>query len=152
MRLGRRGGFRGIDPPPEALLQRVRVPLIERAALFYEDEAEEVILIDVGIGGAFVERREPLAVGEPVELQFRLPGNEIPVTAGCKVAWWRPSDATLGTRALPRGLGLVFARLSDADRDRIRAYLVGYCTRHPRLRRYYREASTPDAEGSEPRP
>ena len=108
MRLGRHGTLRGIEPPPDALLQRVRVPLIERAALFREDDVEEVLLIDVGIGGAFVERREPLAVGESVEIHFRLPGNEIPVAAGCKVAWWRPSDATLGTRALPAGLGLVY--------------------------------------------
>jgi Tfp pilus assembly protein PilZ len=151
MRLGRHGALRGIEPPPDALLQRVRVPLIERAALFREDDAEEVFLIDVGIGGAFVERREPLAVGEPVEIHFRLPGNEIPVAAGCKVAWWRPSDATLGTRALPSGLGLVYTRISDADRGRIRAYLVDYCTRHPRLRRYYREASATAGETPEPR-
>jgi Tfp pilus assembly protein PilZ len=152
MRLGRRGSHRGIEPPPDLLLQRVRVPLIERAALFHEDDVEEVLLIDVGLGGAFVERREPLGVGEPVEIHFRLPGNEIPVAAGCKVAWWRPSDATLGTRALPAGLGLAFTMLSDADRDRIRAYLILYCTRHPRLRRYYREASASVEEPSEPQP
>ena len=70
------------------VIEKVRVPFIQRATLTRDGAEEPLFLVDLGVEGAFAERPEPLPVGEAVGLQFRLPGNEIPLC-----------------RALPGGLG-----------------------------------------------
>ena len=64
--------------------------------------------------GVFVERAEPLPIGETVELRFRLPGNELPVATRCRVAWWRPPDMELTSKTLPSGVGLEFVEIDGA--------------------------------------
>ena len=58
------------------------------------------------ITGAFAERTDPLPVGTVATLEFLVPGNDIPVRAQCRVAWWHPPGGALVSKVLPAGLGV----------------------------------------------
>lgn len=138
-----------LDPglTPEQLRQ-VRIPFIQRASLVHGTEREDVFLVDLGLAGAFAERDQALRVGERVTLSFPLPGNMNRLQAVCRVAWWHSPSAALITKSLPAGLGLEFLELSDADRERLRVYIVQYLGRKSG-RRFHRSRSLDaDDDGS----
>jgi hypothetical protein len=99
---------------------------------------EETFVIDVGLSGAFVERKAPLNVGDGVEIRFCLPENEIPITARCRVAWWHDERAPAQSKALPAGAGLEFTEIAPEDQQRLRDYLSDYYRREPNSRRFVR--------------
>jgi Tfp pilus assembly protein PilZ len=110
-------------------LRAVRIPFIQKAVLTHAGQAEYLFLVDLGVCGAFAEREAALPVGESATLRFTLPGNEIPLTFTCRVAWWHPPGAPLVSKALPAGVGLEFVEGSDDDHRRLRRYLEGYLQR-----------------------
>ena len=146
------GMSRDTLPPPtdgmvsDAALVRFRIPLIQRATLTVGGRDEAVFTIDLGVRGVFVERAARLPLGEEVFLTFPLPGNEIRIRARCRVAWWHAPDTPLESKALPAGLGLEFAEVSDRDRERIRRQVTEYLSRHPRHRRFHRHPERDDEE------
>lgn len=129
-------------------LRAVRIPFIQKAALTHAGRAEHLFLVDLGLWGAFAERDAPLPVGESATLRFTLPGNEIPLTFGCRVAWWHPLGAPLVSKALPAGVGLEFMEVSEDDHRRLRRYLEGYLQRSAG-RRFHRPLPLAD-DGEEP--
>lgn len=124
--------------PTESVLRKIRVPFIQRASMTIGAAREELFAIDLGLRGVFVERAQPVAPGEEVDLSFLLPGNEIVIQARCRVAWWRAPSAPGTTPALPPGNGLEFLAMSERDAERVRQYLLDYLRRHPRHRRFLR--------------
>jgi len=138
------------DAPPDAVLRRIRIPLIRKATLTHADgRGEDLFIIDLGLSGVFVERSDALPSGEKVGIRFLLPGNVIPVQAGCRVAWWHPPGAPLVSKSLPSGVGLEFVDLSDHDRERVRSHLLEYLRSHLGPRRFHRQR-VGGAEGEEP--
>lgn len=138
------------DVPSDPILRRIRIPLIRRATLTRADgRGEDLFIIDLGLSGVFVERPEALPPGEQVRIRFHLPGNEIPLQAACRVAWWHPPGAPLVSKSLPSGVGLEFVDLSDHDRERVRAHLLEYLRSHLGPRRFHRQRLG-GAEGEEP--
>jgi hypothetical protein len=127
----------------------MRVPLIRRAALLFPNRpAEETFAIDLALSGLFVERANPVPLGEELEVRFFLPDNETPIVAGCRVAWWHPPATMLDFKDLPAGLGLEFVRIAPEDQTRVRDYLSEYYQRDPKVRSFVRhDAST---EGEKP--
>jgi Tfp pilus assembly protein PilZ len=123
--------------PPDEVLRKIRIPLIRRASMSRGGLPEDVFLIDIGLHGAFVERAEPVPVGEEVEVTFRLPDNELPVIARCRIAWWHPPGRALVSKNLPSGLGLEFVELQPGGRERIRQFIAEYLGREPRRRRFH---------------
>lgn len=126
-------------PGPETtdeVIEKVRVPFIQRATLTRNGAEEPLFLVDLGVEGAFAERPEPLPVGEAVGLHFRLPGNEIPLAVGCRVAWANTRSGRLVSKSLPPGVGLWFVEMEPAARGRLRAYLSEYL--RGGLRRFHR--------------
>jgi hypothetical protein len=117
----------------------MRIPLVQRARLTHRGVSEDVFTADVGLLGVFVERAIPLAAGEDVELRFALPGNEIPIVAKCRVAWFHAEGVRLKSKALPPGLGLEFVSVSDPDRERLRRYLLEHLRKNPADRRFNRQ-------------
>ncbi len=120
----------------DEVLDKVRIPFIQRAALLHPQGEEPLFLVDLALAGAFAERAEPLPAGARVRLRFRLPGNEIPVVVGCRVAWSNPKAGRLVTKALPAGVGLEFVDMAAPDHARLRAYLSDYLKGG--LRRFHR--------------
>ncbi len=133
----------------EAALRRLRIPFVRRVRLERSGHEEETFLLDIGLGGAFVERSEALPAGQPVEIRFAWPGSEIPFRARCRVAWWHANAAPLVSKSLPSGAGLQFTDLSDLDRERLRGHLIAYWRQDPRVRQFLRH--WPEAErGDDP--
>jgi Tfp pilus assembly protein PilZ len=122
--------------PPEDVLRKIRVAYVQKAQLVHEKWAREVFIVDLGLIGVFIELAEPLAVGDHAELRFPLPGNDIPVVAGCRVAWWHAAGQE--PRDFPPGVGLTFVDISESDRARLRAVLLEHCRRPTRDRRFTR--------------
>lgn len=137
------------SPPSEEQLRRVRVSLIRKATLSVAGRTEELLVIDVALTGAFVERAEPLPVGTPVDLTFRLPDNEIPVHARGRVAWCHRPPQRLVSKRLPPGLGIDLTDMATEDRQRLRAFLLAHYERGPRGRQFMRPwPVTDDADGA----
>jgi hypothetical protein len=133
--------FREHPLPSEDVLRRIRIPLIRRASLSHDGLREDVFVVDLAFSGVFVERVQPLDAGTRVELVFTLPGNEIPITAECRVAWWHAPDAP--PRSLPAGAGLEFVSLPALEQERIRQCLSEYYQRTPRTRRFVSHEGEP---------
>jgi PilZ domain len=129
----------GEGVPPEPILRKMRIPLVQRARLTHAGASEDVFTADIGLLGVFVERALPLPEGDDVELRFALPGNEIPIVARCRVAWFHAEGARLQSKTLPTGVGLKFVHLSDADSERLRRHLLEHLRRHPADRRFNRQ-------------
>ena len=70
---------------------------------------------DLSSGGLYIDTINPLPEGSSVSFQFNLPGDESEhlLSGEGQVVWM----------AHMQGMGISFARLSDDDRDRLRAYL-----------------------------
>lgn len=136
--------------PPDSVLRRLRISLIRRATLEHRGGTQEVFIIDLGLLGLFVEREQPLPVGEEVRISFVLPGNEIPVVARCRVAWCHERGAPLMSKSLPPGLGLEFAELSETDRRRLRELILEQYRRSPRARQFVRQWPTTSDEERKP--
>jgi len=129
----------GEGVPPEPILRKMRIPLVQRAGLTHRGVNEDVFTADIGLLGVFVERAMPLAAGEDVELRFALPGNEIPLVARCRVAWFHAEGVRLQSKALPPGLGLEFIHLSDQDQERLRRFILEHLRKQPSDRRFSRQ-------------
>jgi len=136
------------DSPSEPL-RRIRIPFIHRGRLIHDGVKEELFLVDLGLAGAFVERQSPLPIGERVTLRFSLPGNDRPMTAACRVAWWHPPGGALVSKSLPAGLGLEFLEISEEDEARLKRYLREYLDGEPQGRRFHRSWPL-SGEGGEP--
>lgn len=138
------------DIPTDAVLRRIRVPFIQRASLASGEVEEELFLVDLGLAGVFAERDESLAIGRRVSLSFCLPGNEIPIVATCRVAWWNPVGEGRLSNTLPTGGGLAFVEISEGDRNRIRRHLIQHYSGHGGLRRFHRPWPRSAEGGEEP--
>ena len=121
---------------PDDVLARIRIPFVQRATLRCRGVEEDAFIVDLGLEGVFVERKEPLPRGERASVAFRLPGNALAIDVACEVAWSKTGDAAPG--GMPAGVGLHFAGLSDADRARLSAFLAAWCRRHGKARRFTR--------------
>jgi hypothetical protein len=124
--------------PSEPPLDQLRIPFVHKARLMHDGATEEAFVVDVGLRGVFVERADPLPVGKAVDLQMGLPGNEIPLRARCRVAWFHGPASPLHAKSLPSGLGLEFQDLSVVDQERVKDLLEGYCSQNPQARRFLR--------------
>ncbi len=122
--------------PSDAVLEKVRIPFVQRGELLRAERRHSVFLVDLGLSGSFVELAEPPAAGEPVELSFRLPGNDIPLVVGCRVAWRHTRDER--PSQLPPGAGLEFVEVSASNRERLRAHLVDHLRSARGARRFAR--------------
>ena len=136
--------------PPDSVLRQLRIPFVRRASLLQGQAREDVFVIDLGLAGVFVERLQPLQVGQEVEIRLPMPDSEIPLQARCRVAWWHPEGAPLASKSLPAGAGLEFVEMSESDQGRLREQLVQYCRQHPRVRRFLRHWPQEEKIGDDP--
>jgi Tfp pilus assembly protein PilZ len=131
-------GERDDRPPTEAEFGKLRIPFVRKAVLTIDGIEREAFVLDIGTRGVFVEYEDPLPVGTEVGLSLPLPGREIPLTAQCRLAWWKAAEKTLETKSLPAGVGLEFQDISEVDRALVRGLLEDYCRRDPQARHFLR--------------
>ena len=134
--------------PSEPAIASIRVPFIQRGRLTAGPVSEQLFIIDLGVAGAFVERSEPLPVGMRADLEFLLPGNEIPIRVECRVAWWHPVGEPLVSKVLPAGVGLEFVLVGEEEAGRLRRHVLRYL-RGDGFRRFHRlRPLTQDEDGA----
>ena len=76
---------------------------------------------DISAGGLFIATHEMLPVGQIVELDFRLPEHQEPISVRAEVRWQRTySDPTNGV--LP-GFGAAFVDLDEEDQTRLEDFV-----------------------------
>ena len=131
--------------PTEPALRKIRIPFFQRGTVAIGGIREQLFVIDLGLRGVFIERPQPLDPGQEIEVWFALPGNEIPVHARCRVAWWRSSEAAARSRTTT-GVGVEFVEMSARDAERVRQHLLEYLSRHPRHRRFLRHPEEAEEE------
>ncbi|MEW5742598.1 MAG: PilZ domain-containing protein [Myxococcota bacterium] len=75
---------------------------------------------DLSAGGAFLTSDLLLEQGEPLSLEFSLPGQATPIRVQARVAWVRRFPQA-GEKA---GMGVEFVALKDEDKKRLEAQLA----------------------------
>jgi CheY-like chemotaxis protein len=68
--------------------------------------------VNISEGGMAVSTCVPLVAGEDVQVQFTLPGHEVPFLAESKVCWWKTGH-----------LGVRFMSLSQAHKSELQGWL-----------------------------
>jgi Tfp pilus assembly protein PilZ len=131
---------------PEQFLRQIRIPFVQRGTLLRSSAEEEVFLVDLGLAGVFVEKEKPIAIGEVVVIRFPLPGNAIPITAACRVAWRHGQGEPPRSPSLPPGMGLQFVEISPGDQERLRRHVVDYLRRGGGARRFAPRWPDPELE------
>lgn len=80
----------------------------------FQEELESKIL-NIGLGGIFVETDSPLPIGTFFEFQFTLPASDRQVEAKGMVTW-------IGKKS-NKGMGIKFVRISTGDKKNVLAYI-----------------------------
>jgi CheY-like chemotaxis protein len=73
------------------------------------------VTLDVGKSGVAIRTMNPLPLGTPIQIRFRLPGTGTDIEAGGRIAW---SDRKVG-------MGVQFEQLSVSDQATIDAFIEG---------------------------
>ena len=94
--------------------QSERAELVVRVDYKSVDELFSEFATNINEGGIFVETDAPSERGTRVDLQFRLPGSEQPISAQGTVV--RVTEAQAGE---PSGMGIEFDELDADTRERI---------------------------------
>lgn len=135
------------DPP----IEKLRIPFVRKAHLTHGGGSEEAFVVDVSLRGVYVERAEPLPVGDMVDLELVLPGNEIPMRARCRVAWSHKADGErLHSKSLPSGIGLEIVDAAPVHLELMRELLEAYLQQNPHTRRFLRHWPEGVARGDDP--
>src|SRR5215510_243632 len=104
-----------------------RAPVVVRIEYATVDALFSDFTRNINEGGVFIETDSPAELDSVVHLSFRLPGSRDTVNVHGRVAWIEP-----GASGQPVGMGVEFENLTDADRDRINAIVLGLRTETPR--------------------
>src|SRR5512147_3243700 len=135
------------DPP----IEKLRIPFVRKSRLTHGGGVEEAFVVDVSLRGVYVERADPLPVGEMVDLELVLPGNDIPMRARCRVAWSHMAEAErLHSKSLPSGIGLEIVEADPIHLDLVRELLEAYLQQNPHTRRFLRHWPEAAARSDDP--
>jgi uncharacterized protein (TIGR02266 family) len=104
-----------------------RAPVIVRIEYATVDALFSDFTRNINEGGVFIETDSPAELDSVVHLSFRLPGSRETVNVTGRVAWIAP-----GENGKAHGMGVEFENLTDADRDRINAIVLGLRTESSR--------------------
>jgi len=91
-----------------------RTPVVVRVEYASVDAMFSEFTQNINEGGLFIETEEPLAIDEPVELVFRLPGSPEPIKVAGRVAWVTGCEGPDAP-----GMGVEFACLDARARAQI---------------------------------
>jgi hypothetical protein len=112
----------------------LRVPFVRRCSVdFGEAPALSAFVVNINILGAYVASNTEAKPGQPVTCRFRVPGNELDVSASGIVAWLNPIQRH-PVHSLPPGFGIRFVDLSEPAKKVIEGIVRDYVTLHTRRR------------------
>jgi uncharacterized protein (TIGR02266 family) len=97
-----------------------------RAVATIEIEFKKVIdfvtsyLLNVSNGGLFVKTDDIYPLDSIVFLRFTMPGDTQPIEVEGKVVWRNMG----GREYFPKGMGIKFLKLNDADNEKIKIFVT----------------------------
>jgi uncharacterized protein (TIGR02266 family) len=106
-----------VDPGTVRVERRLQVELPVR--LVHQKQARKELLADLSTGGAFVRTRNPVALGELVDLSVRIPGRLTSLSLKACVVWSRATGAAPGM-----GLAFVADNQTRGKLERVLARLA----------------------------
>ena len=80
----------------------------------------EMLMMNMGIGGAFVRTDQPVPPGQPVTLRIYLHPNDQPISVAGEVVWWRAPG-----QGKEPGMGVKFVQMSPQEQSRFKEFLAG---------------------------
>ena len=96
-----------------------------RLAIYSGPDQEKLMTnytVNVSTGGVFIEADDILPVDTTLEIEFKLPDNDIIITCNARVAWTN-EPGQLKKHNLPPGMGIQFLDLSLDNLQAIRDFL-----------------------------
>lgn len=102
-----------LEETETSMRENPRKPCLINANYAIEDRNFKSYILDISIGGVFIETDEKLPVGKKMTLKFSLPNHPQPFTFTGKIAW-----------NSPRGFGLKFDDVSPQQSDMLKSYVA----------------------------
>ena len=117
--------------PPATL----RIPFVRRCTVVASGRESEAMLLDLSLHGIYVATDKLPAVGDKLEVMFRVPGNDRKLKISSLVAWIQTRQ-THPVHGLPVGFGARFKKLAVEDVRLIARTIQAYCMSNPIYRQY----------------
>ena len=93
------------------------------------------MLLDLSLRGVYVATKELPGVGDELEIEFQVPGNDRQLAIKSVVAWVQVVQ-THPVHGLPPGFGATFERLEIEDVQVIARTIQSYCVSNHLYRQY----------------
>jgi uncharacterized protein (TIGR02266 family) len=95
-----------------SMRENPRKPCLINANYRIQDRKFKSYILDISIGGVFIETDQKLPVGNQMMLKFSLPNHTQPFTLKGKIAW-----------SGPRGFGVKFDEMTPQQGDLLKTYV-----------------------------
>jgi uncharacterized protein (TIGR02266 family) len=108
-----------LKPSLQERREELRAPTKLKIGYSSPKELLKDYLFNLSLGGLFVETKDPLRIGERVQVIIFLPDKEKNLDVTGEVVWVRREEELTPEGRLPVGMGLRFLDLSKEARERI---------------------------------
>ena len=101
-----------LEETETSMRENPRKPCLINANYMIQDRNFKSYILDISIGGVFIETNEKLPIGKKMTLKFSLPNHPQPFSFSGKIAW-----------SSPRGFGLKFDDVSAQQSDMLKSFV-----------------------------
>jgi len=101
-----------LEETETSMRESARKPCLINANYIIQDRNFKSSILDISIGGVFIETNEKLPVGQDMVLNFSLPNYSKQFTFNGKIAW-----------SGPRGFGVQFEEVTPLQNDILKTYI-----------------------------
>jgi uncharacterized protein (TIGR02266 family) len=101
-----------LEETEASMRENLRKPCLINAHYRIENRNFKSYILDISIGGVFIETNQKLPMGHRITLKFALPNHRQPFLLNGKIAW-----------SSPRGFGLKFEKMSLQQGDMLKSFI-----------------------------
>jgi uncharacterized protein (TIGR02266 family) len=101
-----------LEETETSMRENPRKPCLINATYRIKDRDFKSYILDISIGGVFIETNQKFPAGQKMTLNFSLPDHPQPFTLAGKIAW-----------SSPRGFGLKFEKMTRQQGDRLKSFV-----------------------------
>ena len=101
-----------IEETEASMRENTRKPCLIKASYRIQDQKFKSYLLDISIGGVFIEADTQFPVGRQLLLKFSLPNRPQPITFAGQIVW-----------STARGFGVKFDKVSELQGDILKSFV-----------------------------
>lgn len=101
-----------LEETETSMRENPRKPCLINATYKILDRDFQSYILDISIGGVFIETNQKFPAGQTMTLKFSLPAHPQPFTLAGKIAW-----------SSPRGFGLKFEKMTPHQGNRLKSFV-----------------------------